>query len=147
MPSRGEGDLTSETTSRGSSVDPGEFTQTTSNEEFGFGDTVYSESRPEETEKEPRGDGLSGSVRDEEAHRDEEMSTARKGLGAISASEATAGKLSTSDGKLPVDLRYITNETTLAFLIEEEKRALNELEELEFKVCDIIIFCVTIVCR
>lgn len=147
LPSRGEGDLTSETTSRGSSVDPGEFTQTTSNEEFGFGDTVYSESRPEETEKEPRGDGLSGSVRDEEAHRDEEMSTARKGLGAISASEATAGKLSTSDGKLPVDLRYITNETTLAFLIEEEKRALNELEELEFKVCDIIIFCVTIVCR
>lgn len=131
-----DGDLTSETSSMGSSVNLSECTQITSNEEHGFGDTVSSESWPKESRIELRSDGFLGSARDEDAPRDIEVNkedAARNGLEVMQASKAAAGKLSTSDGKLPVDLRYITRETTLEFLMEEEKEALNDLEELEYK--------------
>lgn len=100
----------------------------------------------EEIEKELRGDGFLGSVRDEEVYRDEEMSIVCKGFGVILVSEVIVGKFLILDGKFLVDLRYIINEMILVFLIEEEKWVLNEFEEFEFKVCDIIIFCVIIVC-
>ena len=138
-PSCSGGDPTSETASRGSSVELAECNQTEPNEDDNIGDTVYSESLVEETGIKTR-DDISGGVIDDEAERDKEINnefTAENGPGVIPASEATAEKLTTAEGKLPVDLRYITNDTSLELLTEEEKQVLNELEGLEFKVCNI----------
>lgn len=138
-PSCSGGDPTSETASRGSSVELAECNQTEPNEDDKIGDTVYSESLVEATGIKTR-DDISGGVIDDEAERDKEINnefTAQNGPGVIPASDATAEKLTTPEGKLPVDLRYITNDTSLELLTEEEKQVLNELEELEFKVCNI----------
>ena len=137
-PNSSEGDPTSETASRSSLGEPAECAQTEPREDNvalaadrseSLEGVVLGKENSEEGEKKKQSEGgdesasLGGLVQD---------------LVAVSGSEVTTKELTTSDGKLPVDLRYMASDTNLELLTEDEERVLKELEQFEFKVCNLI---------
>ena len=50
-------------------------------------------------------------------------------------SKVVAKGLTTPDGRLPIDLRFMTSDTSLEFLEQEEGKVLKELEQFDLKVC------------
>lgn len=145
-PSSSEGEPTSETASRSSLVEPAECTQTEPREDNTAVAAERSESLVEVVELDTRGAVL---VKDnsEEGEQKKQSEGGNEcatfgglpdDLGAVPGGEMTTKDLTAPDGKLPVDLRYMASSTSLELLTEEEERVLRELEQFEFKVCNLI---------
>ena len=135
-PSSSERDPTSEAASKDSSSEPVEDTRTESREDKGA--TLARHSGPQvEVAAMDTKDTLLGN----EGEKQGEISNDRATLAGLSddltipAAETNNRDLTTLDGKLPVDLRYLASDTSLESLMEEEERVLREIEQLEFKVC------------
>lgn len=139
-PSSSEGDPTGEAASKKSSSEPVESTQTESREDEGAAPTGHSGSQVEVAGMDAK-DTLLGN----EGEKQGEGSNDRATLGGLSAelrtvpaTETDTKDLTTVDGKLPIDLRYVVIETSLESLTEEEERVLGEIEQIEFKVCSLM---------
>lgn len=56
-------------------------------------------------------------------------------VGVDNRSEVVTKGLTTPDGRPPIDLRFMTSDTSLEFLEQEEGNVLKELEQFDLKVC------------
>lgn len=125
--SSSEGDPTSETASGSSSV---ECTQMEHREDEGAVTCSLVEALDmtgrDESEKRDSGG-------DEE--RMNECLTVNGSVGVDTRSEVVTKGLTTPDGRLPIDLRFMTSDTSLEFLEQEEGKILKELEQFDLKVC------------
>lgn len=132
--STSDGGSMSETASRSSSVEAVESSQAENGEDE-RALTEHSESLVEATDKPVRD---KGDIKNTGATEDEnECPAANDSVeNEVSGSEGDLTKgLTTLDGRLPVDLRFVASDTSLEFLAEEEEKVLAELEKFEWKVC------------
>ena len=56
-------------------------------------------------------------------------------VGVETRSEVVTKGLTTPDGRLPIDLRFMNSDKSLEFLEQEEGKILKELEQFDLKVC------------
>ena len=141
-PSSTEGDPTSETTTKNSSNEPVESAQTESREDNGAALTRHSGSQVEVAGMDAKVTILgNGEEKQGESSNDQEtLGGLSDELRTVPATETATKDLTTLDGKLPIDLRYVASDTSLESLTEEEERVLREIEQLEFKVCSFMSF-------
>ena len=138
-PSSVEGDPTSETASRSSLGDSVESTSE-SREDNGAFPTRHSGSQADVA-----GMDVKYTILGYERENQDKSSNDQENLGGLSdelktgpATETDTKDLTTLDGKLPIDLRYMASDISLESMTEEEERVLRQLEKLEFKVCSLM---------
>ena len=139
-PSSVEGDPTSETASRSSLCVSVESVQSESREDNGAVPTRHSGSQVEVA-----GMDVKNTILSNGRENQDESSNDQENLGGVSdelktgpATETDTKDLTTLDGKLPIDLRYVASDISLESMTEEEERVLRQLEQLEFKVCSLM---------
>ena len=125
-----EGDPTSETASGSSSV---EFTRMEHTEDEGaltedscsLVEALDITGRDESEKRDSGGD----------EERTNECLAVNGSVGVDTRSEVVTKGLTTPDGRLPIDLRFMTSDTSLEFLEQEERKVLKEVEQFDLKVC------------